>query len=630
MMALTILDNPSTESIAQRGIGATGPFRWAGDFEHKDFYKTIPKDFVANLKYRRAILDLAQNDKQVQGELWKRCARDLLFYVNTFVWVYEPRIPAVLPCVTYPFQDEALLAIDEAIGKHDLSIKKSRDMTASWDCIIVFEHRWHFHKMHSFLIVSRNQDLVDKADDPDSLFWKLEWMIGKLPAWLQPTFTKTELRLKNENNGSTINGASTTGNVGRGGRRTAVMLDEFAAFPTEDSYRALYATQPVTKSRIFNSTPQGSSNAYYDVAHDDNMKHLELWWPLHPEKSRGLYTARKGELAILDKDYKFPEDYEFVLDGKIRSPYYDQECKRTPVPKLIAQELDMDFLGSSFQFFQKDMLAVHEVLYIKPPWQEGDLEFDRGTSVPKKFVPHPTGNRLKLWFQCDADGKPARDRDYVIGADISAGTGSSNSCLCVGDVQLGAQVAEFTTPNISPEKLADYAVALGNWFTDEHEQHVPLIIGEANGGHNRKFQNRLIELRYGNIFFRRNEQSLSGKVSDVPGWAATPENKEVVFRDLSGAMGQGDFMLRSADCLADCREILYMPDRKIAHAKSRSTIDPTGARENHGDRATAAAICWHGMKRLSVQPVGEPEVPFECMEGRRLAREREKETVEVW
>jgi len=626
-----VLDEPQVaEGIARRGVGSAAGFRWAGTFDAKPFYKTVPKDLVSNLKYRREVLKLAMNDKVAQADLWKRCSRDLLFFVNTFAWVYEPRIPAVLPCITYPFQDEALLAIRDAIAKHDLCIKKSRDMTASWDCLIVLEWLWQFHDMQSFLIVSRNQDLVDKADDPDSLFWKLEFLVKKQPSWLKPAFTKTELRLKNEDNGSTINGASTTGNVGRGGRRTAVLLDEFAAFPKEDSYRALYATQQVTASRIYNSTPQGSANAYFDVAHDQNIRQLELWWPLHPSKSKGLYTSAVGRLRIIDKDYDFPPDYNFILDGKIRSPYYDHECRRTPVPQLIAQELDMDFLGSNFQFFDKQLVDAHEVLYVREPFAVGELVYDLGTAVPKKFTVEGPRKRLRLWLHRDVKGNPPRDREYVIGADVSAGTGASNSALLVGDCQTGELVAEFTSPHIAPHELSVYAAALGYWLADEKQKHLPLIIGEANGGHNRNFQKRLIELGYGNVFYRRNEQSISGKVSDVPGWASTKDNKRELFEDFSRAIGSGDCIVRSAECLGECREYVFMPDGTIDHARSRSTIDPSSARDNHGDRAMAAALCWHAMKRSAIEPVAEPEIPVGSLAFRRAeAKQRSKESV-LW
>lgn len=136
-----------------------------------EYYKRVPKDMQDNLRYRSKALLLAKQDKKNAEEFWMMCSRDLLFYVNMFCWTYDPRIgTGKLPFITYPFQDEALLDMNEAIGNHDLVIRKSRDMGASWMLLTVFEWRWHFHPGQSFLLVSRNEDYVDKPGNPKSLF----------------------------------------------------------------------------------------------------------------------------------------------------------------------------------------------------------------------------------------------------------------------------------------------------------------------------------------------------------------------------------------------------------------------------------------------------------------------------
>ena len=214
------------------------------------FYHLVPKDPIENIAFRRKVIAWGSASKENAHTLWLMCARDLLFYVNTFVWTYDPRIensPAV-PFITYGFQDEALLAIDSAIGHHDLLIEKSRDMGASWMLLLVFEWRWHFKQLQSFLLVSRKEDLVDKSGDPKSLFWKIDFILQHQPRWMLPNYTRQKLHLHNEDRGCTIDGESTTGDVARGDRRTAIGLDEFASF--EDGYAAEAATGDATNCRI--------------------------------------------------------------------------------------------------------------------------------------------------------------------------------------------------------------------------------------------------------------------------------------------------------------------------------------------------------------------------------------------
>jgi len=229
-----------------------------------DLHSTVPKDMADNLAFRGSLLQSAAAKREVASDVWTACKRDLLFYVNAFGWTYDPRREnGSIPFLTYPFQDELMLDMVECIqtGK-DVLVTKSRDMGASWCILTVFEWMWHFRPDLSFLLVSRNEDYVDKPGNPKSLFWKIDFLHKNQPKWLLPNMTRTKLRLTNDDNGSNIDGESTTGDVARGDRRTAIALDEYAAFELDSSYRALSSTRDATNCRIFNSTPAGTSGAF--------------------------------------------------------------------------------------------------------------------------------------------------------------------------------------------------------------------------------------------------------------------------------------------------------------------------------------------------------------------------------
>jgi len=284
----------------------------------------VPKGIEANLAYRREILRIARGDLGYRSLLWSLCRSDILFYVNTFVWTFNPKLKGekVIPFVTYPFQDVVFRELVEAVADHDLVIEKSRDMGASWMCLTVFEWFWHFYDYQTFLMVSRKEDLVDKSGDPKALFYKVDFIHKHLPSWLVPEINRTNLHLNNEDNGSTIDGESTTGDVGRGDRRTAVLCDEFAM--VQDGYKVNRALRDVTDCRIFNSTPAGAAGAFYDHVNNPHMKKIRLHWSEHPVKADGLYRD---------------------LSGKVRSPYYDLQCLRANNPVEIAMELDIDSVG---------------------------------------------------------------------------------------------------------------------------------------------------------------------------------------------------------------------------------------------------------------------------------------------
>ncbi|HYE77714.1 MAG TPA: hypothetical protein VEI97_06995, partial [bacterium] len=376
-------------------------------------YSRVPKGFQENLEFRRSLVEQGTASPAAARAIRRACRDDLLFYVNAFCWTYDPRRePSALPFITWPFQDEALTVLDACLGRQDVLIEKSRDMGASWLCLLVFEWRWHFRDLQSFLLGSRKEELVDKTEDPKSLFWKIDFLLKNQPAWLLPRFARQKLHLHNEDTGSTIDGESTNADFGRGDRRTAILLDEFAA--VENGHQILAATADTSPCRVFNSTPKGTSNAFYDQACKPGVRKLRLHWPRHPEKARGLYHDAAG---------------------KPRSPWYDAECARRH-PMEVAQELDIDYLGSDYQFFDGPQLAQASERDARPPYRVGHLDADADSRQPLGFRDDPAGP-LQLWALPDLHDRMPADRDYVIGVDVSAGTGASNSVAAVLDRRTG-------------------------------------------------------------------------------------------------------------------------------------------------------------------------------------------------
>ena len=208
-----------------------------------------------------------------------------------------------------------------------------------------------------------------------------------------------KLHIKATETRSVIDGQSTTGNVGRAGRRTGVFMDELSSFEPNDGYRAHAATQAVTNSRIFLSTPQGNTGAFYDLMHADGLDLLRmtLHWRLHPSKRPGRYRAKNGDVEILDDEYGFRDDYPFVRDDRERSPWYDRECRRCPVPELIAQEQDIDYLGSGHKFFDPETIRRLLDESVRQPFKIGDLDFDPESLKVHGLIELPTGS-LRLWI----------------------------------------------------------------------------------------------------------------------------------------------------------------------------------------------------------------------------------------
>jgi len=587
------------------------------------FNHQVPKDIAANLKWRQAVHARVRDDPKYVSVIIDACARDPLFYLNGFGWTYAPKddhpFPK-LPFILYPFQEEGILDIIRAFRKEDLLIEKTRDMGASWMCVSAAAWCWHFVPQLSFLLGSRVEQYVDQPGNPKAMFWKFDFLIDNLPKWLQPPgYNKNEHRRKmhveNPNTLSVIDGESTTDNFARGDRRTAIILDEFAA--VENGHRILAATRDATNCRIFNSTPQGTNNAFYDKR-QGSIRKLRLHWSMHPIKSIGMYTTGENtELKVLDSG-GYPEGYEPFLDGKLRSPWYDNECKRAGSDREIAQELDIDYGGSGSQFFNADLVNQAIRDHARPPLLVGELDYDDSTGEPIAFREDPNGH-LRLWFFLDKNGKPPLEHKRSLGIDVAAGTGASNSVLSGWDNVTCEKDVEYANPRIRPEQLAKQAVALGLWLGKA------FMIWES-GGPGRQFGSRVEELGYGNIYLRVREEAISKKVSDIPGVAQTREVKLAIVGEYRAAIEKGEAINRSREALNEALEYVYGPDGGVMHARASSKEDPSGAKANHGDRAMADALGWKGVKERALRPAveGPPEIPVGCLAWRNKMREQMK------
>lgn len=599
----------------------------------------MPKTLGANMAKRREILKAAAGSAALRWQLKDACSKDIDFWVNCFAFTYDPRNEqSVVPFVTYPYQTEAMEELVSAIRhKADVGIKKSRDMGASWINLTVFYWMFHFFEMQTFLMFSRNEAYVDASGDPKSLFWKIDFLRQHEPAWLKPNVTRRQMHIGNDDNGSTIDGQSTTKDAGRGDRRRAALIDEFASFDPVMSYEVLSATRDMTDCRIFNSTPKGSANAFYDVIHKMNCRIIEMHWSKHPQKAQGLYTseredARKPWKLKLLSDWRgivnvrmigdaqqravrFPEEYPFILDGKTRSPWYDLQCSRCATPAEIAQELDIDFLGSDYQFFDSRAIENYKMLYCRDALLVGDLAYNFDTYEPTGFSLSSKGF-LEMWMQLDG-GHVRREDKFVIGVDVAAGTGASNSAACVYSLKLNEKVAEYANPNILPADFANFITALG-WFFNE-----ALIVPDRSGPTGEVFVKRLQDNGYSNIYRRHNEKKIGRETVNEYGIFLNPAAKTSILHEYRAAIADNTIINRSERAMDECLQFICKMDGTIEHAASANAKDPTSARSAHGDLVIGDALAALALKDPNVQTEQsdkEPEIPVDSVMGRMTAR----------
>ncbi len=204
-------------------------------------------------------------------------------------------------------------------------------------------------------------------------------------------------------------------------------------------------------------------------------------------------------------------------------------------------------------------------------------------------------------MQLDAWNKPPQVQ-YVTGADISLGVGSTNSCFCVARVDIGEVVLEFATPNMKPDQFAVKCVAICNWLNSPYFR--TLICWERQGP-GETFGNKLRELDYYPRWKKELPQKIGRTYTNKEGW--TPQNNRTLHTDFEGALRNRMVVIHSEECLKETLEYENTPTGPKHRADRKRKSDPSGATVNHGDRVIAAGICVQMMQERGMAPAKEKE-----------------------
>lgn len=580
-------------------------------------YHHVEKDPKKHLAWRLDLYKRAAEDKQLQQALLRACAEDFLFFVNFAAWIVEPREVEtedgeerlkILPFNSWCNQDPVMAALAHYFGKRHIVGDKSRAQGASWImcCLIVWG--FLFKKGTIYGIGSKDEETADDQADPGSNGWKIDFLIENLPPWMKPEGYEGEPETwkdrsaskstwKNRKMRTFIKAFAATKKIARGGRFTVFFLDESAFFPNGDR-EAFANLVRTTNCLVAISTPHGMDNAHYDYVHKPGpWLKVILDWKDNPDQNRGLYTAKNGQLHFIDKCFdwsaNYPEGYEHVLDGRVRSPWYDQECEIHGNDMLfIAQELDREYSGSKGRPFPQD--AVDRMgEHVRQPIHTGMLQFDElfPTDFDEIKWVEAAGYKFDVWANL-IDGYLPVAR-YVVGVDLSRGVGgehSSNSVMSIFNLDTRVQVAELAINTIDPVRFADLAIATCYWLG--HGEPTALLNWEREGP-GQDFGNEVKRIGYHNVWYPIVGDDLKkyGKRAETPGYSNKNRGKALSYL-LNGIVNQ-TITIRSGALLEECGHYVFGDDGQPMHPRTKTARDGSARGVSHGDRCIAAsmAIC---------------------------------------
>ena len=370
----------------------------------------------------------------------------------------------------------------------------------------------------------------------------------------------------------------------------------------------------VSDCRIYNSTPLGSTGVgkpFFERILNPHVEKVFIHWSDWPEKRKGLFKIIDGQKKLLPDDYSWRNDYDFEQltfpnkSQRLRSPWYDNECRREGFDPdkdagssmTIAQELDIDFMGSEEHFV--DQLVINQAMgKTTPPQFQGRCGFDQD-DLRRSWWDDSGDGPMKLWCPVAA-GIPPHGK-YSAGFDIGSGNASSttsNSAVVVIDCKTKQVVARYAVNYLSPQEFAEFAVGVCHWF------HGAYMVPESNGSAlGNTFVKTVKDLGYGNVYFRQKSLvGMSNKKTRNIGYHNGDRGTQVLV-ELQQAVKDHVLSIKDKMILTEMSEYRYGKDGKVEHRGSLNSDLVTDKNLTHGDVAIACALAWHG---VNDRPSGKP------------------------
>ncbi len=220
---------------------------------------------------------------------YEMCRRDPIYWIEQYGWLINPKeddpTTREIPFHLWPRQRdlvEFLLGCRRA-GKTGL-VNKARELGVSWTCMLLCQHALLFESRFSAKVGSRKEEFVDSQSE-DSLFGKLRSNYRMLPAHLKASIKQKYMAIRNTDSMSEIIGEATNAGFSRGGRKTIMLLDEFAHVHPQLQVAIWMAIQTVARSIWVVSTPNGKGDKFFDLY--ENLPEgqvFEMNWRADPGK----------------------------------------------------------------------------------------------------------------------------------------------------------------------------------------------------------------------------------------------------------------------------------------------------------------------------------------------------------
>jgi hypothetical protein len=341
-------------------------------------------------------------------------------------------------------------------------------------------------------------------------------------------------------------------------------------------------------------TPKGTSGWYFDQytnAADVGWHIIDAHWSEHPDYKKGMYafiktgeeknldellqtfklkiTSRRqkeeGQIVffnsewplIITKDdlrkYKTKDTYQYISDGKLRSPWYDNESAILGINKTRC-ELDCTFAGSGGEVLDPDLLRR---LALRARAQEPINKIIRGVwKSYREYEPYVFG------------------RQYIITNDAATGDGSDFSAFCVLDITNCAnpeknyevRIVATYKDQVAPRVFAEIIHAVG------YKYGICLVILENDQGGGFTALTDLKNMEYPQIYYStlKKKDPYKKERKRKPGFIQSGETRALGGDKLEEYINTGKLEILAIDVVDELHTWIWDKDGKRRHASGKN------------------------------------------------------------
>lgn len=513
---------------------------------------------------------------------YAKCITSPIYAIETYLETFDKTQEGFVPFKLFPRQKEIIYAYE---GNRFNLVTKPRQAGVSTTTAAYMAVKVGFadeSNPEAILIIANKQELAFE------FLAKIKDFLNQLPRWIwgseyygnvkneaKSIFirdAKGEIKLPN---GSRVKAVATSKDALRGFAPTYLIMDEAAFIDNgaEVFGAALTALGTGGKATLI-STPHGMDALYYKTyeqskAGKNSFFITEMKWYEDLRYNKGLRWY-KGDESIDEVEFTFASYQAKVLAGyKPTSSWYEEMCRgMNNDAKMIAQELDVSFIGSGGNVIDESYIAVQELLNVKAP----------------KFT---AGGENEIWVW----EEPQEGHQYIMGVDVSRGDGEDASTIVILDFTTMEQVMEYQG-KIQPDLLAQIVEQYGDLYK-------AYTVVDITGGMGVSTVLKLLEFDYKRLHYdnpngkvlssKQKEMMVYSKDSKIPGFSVGNVRLPMVA-NFEYKIRTNEVKIRSVRMTSEMKTFIYKNGR------------PDHMEGYHDDLLMAMAMClWtieHSFKNL--------------------------------